>query len=246
MEERTLLDQLVETKFGLEFLKVLVPITTKHMEICLENRNIDYDTIGDAKEKKLKNIAHIYGLLQTTVSDLELVLIFLRIEDRKVIKQIFPKIESQEQYFKYHLENFIIRIITITDIVGKLGDAIYETELSEEKCNGYNFKERIKPTDPSCANIIEELLICTKEIKSKRHKKLHTGEAKIGYFDGIIFWEEISNIIKKEANPILDELTDSNIKIEINSLEKEIRNIIELVVKFLEYATDKFKETAIK
>lgn len=246
MEEKTLLDQLVETQFETAFLEVLVPVTSKHVRICLDNLEIDYDSLGDEKEKKLKAIGHIYGLLQTTISDLELVLIFLRIEDRKGINQAFPKLESQEQYFKYHLENFIIRIITITDIVGKLGNAIYETGLSKERCSGYTFRDKIKSIEPTCANIIEELLISTTELKDKRHRKLNTGESKIGYLDGIVFWGEISKIIKSDANTILEELTDRNIKAEINSLEKDLRHIIDLVVKFTDYTTDKFKELANK
>ncbi len=244
METETLSDQLVNSKFGLAFIKVLAPLTGKHLKIFLENKGTDYDEIGDAKEKQLKGIAHIYGLLQTTVSDLELVLTFLRVEDRKSITQVFPALESQEQYFKYHLENFIIRIITLTDIVGKLGNAIFETGLPEEKCNGYTFKEKIKQSDPNCSALIEKLLVETKEIKDRRHVKLHTGESKIGYFEGIVFWDELSKIIKSEASPLLDELTDTNIKNEINTLEKEIRNIISLVVDFTDYATDKFNEIA--
>lgn len=86
--------------------------------------------------------------------------------------------------------------------------------------------------------------MATKGIKDRRHNKLHTGETKIGYFEGIVFWDEISKIIQSEANPILNEFTDNNIKEEINTLEKEIRDIIKLVVKFTDYATDKFNEIA--
>lgn len=120
METDTLSDQLVSSKFGFDFMKVLAPLTGKHLKIFLDNPGTNYEEIGDTKEKQLKHIAHLYGLLQTSVKDLELVLIFLRIENRKSITELFPALESQDQYFKYHLENFIIRIITITDVVGKL------------------------------------------------------------------------------------------------------------------------------
>lgn len=243
MDDKTLSAQLVNTKFGLEFIKILAPLTSEHLKIFLENKNSNYDDIGNDKEKKLKEISHIYGLLQTAVSDLELVLKFLRI-DRKAITQIHPTIESQEQYYKYHLENFIIRIVTITDIIGKFGNAIFETGLAEDKCNGYTFKEEIKQIDSKCSSIVEELLIATKEIKVKRHRKLHTGETKIDYFEGIVFWDEISKIIKEEASPLLDEFTDKNITEEINSIEKDIRRIIDIVVKFTDYTIEKFKEIA--
>ncbi len=244
MEQKRLSDLLVETKFGFEFIKILAPLTGKHLKVFLENTGTNYDEIGNDKEKKLKQIAHYYGLLQTCVSDLELVLTFLRIEDRKSITIQFPNLESQEQYFKYHLENFIIRIITLTDIVGKLGNSIFETGIIEEKCNGYTFKEKIKVADPICSDIVEKLLIETKEIKNKRHSKLHTGDTKIGYFEGIVFYDELSKIIKSEASPLLDKLTDNNIQEEIDLLENDIRDVISLVVGFTDYATDKFIDIA--
>ena len=223
---------------------MLAPLTAKHLKIFLENKGTNYDEIGDDKEKKLKEIAHYYGLLQTSVSDLELVLTFLKIEDRELLTKLYPTLESQEQYYKYHLENFIIRIITITDIVGKLGNSIFETGLTEDKCNGYTFKEKINQTDTTCSDLIKNLLVETKEIKDKRHSKLHTGDTKIGYFEGIVFWDELSKIVKSEADPILNDLTNNNIKEEIALLEKDIRHVIDLVIEFTDYATDKFIEIA--
>ena len=242
MKQESLSNRLINTKFGIEFTKVLAPLTGKHLKIYLKNKVTLYDDIGDDKEKKLKEIGHYYGHLQTAISDLELVLAFLRFDNRKLILELFPNLDTQEQYYKYHLENFIIRITTITEIVGKLGNSIYETGLPEEKCNGYKFKEEIKKTDPKCSAILEKLLINTKEIKDKRHRKLHSGDTGIGYFEGIVFWDELSKIINTDANPILDELTDNNIEEEIERLQKELNHIIDLVVEFTDYATGKFIE----
>lgn len=244
MKTKTLLDQLVESKFGFEFIRVLIPLTTSHMKICLDSGNIDYYNIGNEKEKKIKEIARLYGLLQTSVSDLELVLAFLKISNRNQIMELYPNLESQKQYFKYHFENFIIRIITITDIVGKLGNSIFETGIIEKKCNGYKFKEKIESTDKNCSILIEKLLVATKEIKEKRHQKLHSGESLIGYFEEIVFWDELSKITRSETSSLLDELTDNSIEDEIESLEMDIREIIAIVVEFTDYATDKFTEIA--
>lgn len=244
METKTLLDQFVESKFGFEFINVYKPLVLSHLKKCSENENFDYNNIGNEKETKIKEIARLYGFLQTSVSDLELVLAFLKIPDRKQITELYPILESQKQYFKYHLENFIIRIITVTDIVGKLGNSIFETGIIEEECNGYKFKEKIKSTDKNCSILIEKLLVTTKEIKEKRHQKLHSGESLIGYFEGIVFWDELLKITKSDAEPLLDELTDSTIEDEIESLENDIKKIIAIVVEFTDYATDKFTEIA--
>jgi hypothetical protein len=246
MEQNTLTDQLVDTQFGKEFVKILAPLTGKHLKIYLKNNSLKYEEIGDEYEKKLKEIGYYYGLLQTIVSDLELVLTFLKIEDRKQILEIFPSLESQKQYYKYHIENFIIRIVTITDVVGKLGNSIFETALPEEKCNGYTFKELIQHIEPNCGIIITKLLTLTKDIKDKRNCKLHTGETKIGYFEGIVFWDELSKIIKSDADPLLDKLTDDSINEEIVLLENDIRQIIKLVVEFTDFSTKKFTEIAAR
>ncbi|HCT24189.1 MAG TPA: hypothetical protein DIW54_13040 [Chitinophagaceae bacterium] len=242
MQQKTLLYKLTHTKFGLEFIKALAPITGKHLKLFLKNPTSNFGDFCNEKEKKLKEISHYYNLLQTAVSDLDIVLTFLKIEDRKAILQIFPTLESQEQYYRYHLENFIIRIITITDIIGKLGNSIFETGIPEEKCNGYTFKEKIKTTDLNCSALVERLLLETKEIKDKRHNKIHTGVTKIGYLEGIVFWDELTKIIESEADPILEVLTDTNIQEEIELLEKDIRYVIDLVIDFTDYATDKFIE----
>lgn len=42
MEQKKLSVQLVETKFGLEFIKVLVPLTGKHLKVFLENKGTNY------------------------------------------------------------------------------------------------------------------------------------------------------------------------------------------------------------
>lgn len=240
-EKETLVDQMLSSKFAVDFIKVLAPLTSAHMKIFMEN-DVDYDDIGNDKEKKLKEISNLYGLLQTAVSDLELVLTFLRIENRKAILEIYPTIEAQEKYFKYHLENYIIRVITITDIIGKLGNLIFECGLDDEKCNGYSFKEKMKQVDGNIVTIVEKLLQKTKTIKDKRHKKLHTGKSEIGYFEGIVFYDDLSRLIKTEADPILDDFTDKNIAEEIDRIEVEIREIIDIVIEFTDYANTKFLE----
>lgn len=243
MEQKTLVEQLVETKFGHELIKAVTSLTVKYGKVLRENPEIDYNDFGDDKEKKIKVINDLYNSLIMTVSDLELVLIFLKI-DRKLITQLFPSLESKERYYKYHLENFIIKTITITDIVGKLGNSIFDTKLNEGKCNSYTFKDKIKATDPVCSSIVERLLIDTKEIKERRNKKLHTGDTELGYFEKILYWDELAKITQSEADLVLEEFTDGDINAEIKSLEKDIRHIIDLVNEFTDYATDKLVEIA--
>ena len=243
-EKQSLSEQLADCTFTHEYIKVIAPIMSNHAKIYLERieENIDFNQIGSDKEIKLKEISKYFGLLQTIVTDLERVLMFLRFEKRNELKNIYPELESQEQYYIYHFENYIIRVNTITDVLGKLGNSIYETGIP--KCNGYNFKEEIKKIDANVATIVEKLLKKTKEIKDRRHEKIHTGETKINYLEGVAFWGDIHRIIKEEVDPLLEEYTDKKLLEAVDETETEIRELIEIVKEFLEYSVPKFLEIA--
>lgn len=55
MEQKKLSVQLVETKFGLEFIKVLVPLTGKHLKVFLENKGTNYNDIGYDNKGLIRN-----------------------------------------------------------------------------------------------------------------------------------------------------------------------------------------------
>nr|WP_315167347.1 Cthe_2314 family HEPN domain-containing protein [uncultured Flavobacterium sp.] len=238
-EKKKLIDFLFENSFSLEYVKVIAPIMAAHMKDYLEQDEItDFDKLGTKKEIKLKEISKHFGLLQTVVNDLEKVLVFLRFGKRTELKEIYPELESQQDYYIYHFENYLIRVNSITDIIGKLGNAIYETGI--EKPNGYSFKEAIKGSDKNLAEILERLLKKTKEIKTRRHEKIHTGETKISYLESIAFWDDINKIIGKQTAPILEEYTDKNLLEAAEKVEDETLQIISIISEFLEHSTSKF------
>jgi len=230
------------TTFESELVKALLPIVTSHMRTAIDDINVNYGDLGSEKEKLLKRIQNYYSNLNTVINDLDIVKLFLSIEDRKKIKENYPTLESQEEYYKYHFENYIIRLVTLSDIIGKMGNEIFEVGIDSEKCNGYNFKDKIKTTKPDVANIIERLLSRIKEIKDKRHQKIHTGETEINQLKSIIFWDELQEIIGVENNPILDNMTDKYIKEEIDNLETEAKEIIDIIKEFLEKSSVKVIE----
>ena len=42
-------------------------------------------------------------------------------KDRALILVHYPGFENLKEYYKYHFENFYIRLSTLTDLIGKLG-----------------------------------------------------------------------------------------------------------------------------
>jgi hypothetical protein len=240
-------EQFANSSFGYEYVKILAPISGKHMEVFLkaieekDAENLDYNLIGTPPEIILKKVSNYFGLLSTIFSDLELVLLFLRVKDREKLHGIFPELGNDEQYYIYHFENYIIRLTTVTDLIGKLGNVLYETGINEENCNGYKFREQLKKTYTERAEIITKLLVRTKEIKDRRHKKIHTGESDIPYLSGVVFFNDMMKLIDEEASPILNNHTDTNLIAEVDKIEEEILEIISLINEFLDVSIDKLK-----
>lgn len=245
MEEKiSISDQLAYSKFSYSFIKIIAPIISNHVTFFIENHtqniDMDFDQFGTDKEIQLKKIHKYFGLLGTIMSDLEKVLIFLRIDNKRTkLQEIYPELESQKDYYIYHFENFIIRVTTITDIIGKLGNELYDTRLA--KVNGYSFKEEMKKYDENVVIILEKLLNKTKVIKDRRHEKIHKGETEINYLEGIAFWDNIQKLIKEEVNPILEEYTKKSLLEAVNSVEIEIREIIVCINEFLDYSIPKLE-----
>tara|TARA_R110000868_G_scaffold146115_5_gene366788 strand:- start:3418 stop:3783 length:366 start_codon:yes stop_codon:yes gene_type:complete len=99
----------------------------------------------------------------------------------------------------------------------------------KDNCNGYNFKEKIKAINSKVAELVENLLKITFDIKQKRHKKIHKGETDISNLSGVVFWNDVLRIANKKATELLEEQTDKQLANKIDELEIEIVNIIKAV-----------------
>lgn len=236
-------DYFANSDFGLNYIKILAPLTAEHMKIFMrelqEQKNIDYNKIGTEPEVKLKEISQLYGLLQTVFNDIETTLIFLKIKDKGKITEIYPDIENQEDYFAYHFENYIIRISSVSDVLSKLGNILYETKLNQRDCNGHRFRDKLSSIEPGKEEIINKLLLRIQDINNLRNKKVHTGERDIPYLEGVFFYTDLMNIIKKEANPIFEEFVSKDLDSSINYIEQETREIIDIVNEFLNNSVEK-------
>jgi len=231
-----------KTDFEIELVKAVIPIMANHFKEAVTNEGIKYGDIGNENEKHLVRIQEHHVNLRTVIKDLDLVKEFLSIKDRKQIMRSFPNLESKQEYYKYHFENYMIRLVTLSDIIGKMGNEIFQTGIDPKDCNGYRFKREIKPNNPKIAQIVEKLLVRIKEIKDKRHQKIHQGQTDIDQLDKIVFWDELDEILNSKNNPILEQHTDEALKEEINKLDKEVKEIIDIIKEFLDEAKAKILE----
>ena len=144
-------DKLFESKFSKKLMRKTAIIINKwssiHAEKLKEGIEVyknykSFDSVGNVDEINYYEKAEKFWAIQNTLEDINKVFVFIEI-DRSKILEFYPKIESQESYFKYHIENYIIRVYTIIDLVGKIGNLLYETKIPDEDCNCYKFKEKI-------------------------------------------------------------------------------------------------------
>jgi len=231
------------TAFELELVKGLLSFVPDHMKAVIADHSIDYNDFGTEKERKLKTILHFFSSIYSVLSDLSTTIMFLK-KDRTLILEHYPNFEKQEEYYTYHFENYYIRLITLTDIVGKLGVLVYALDIVIERSNAYNFKEKARKEGfENIAVITEKLIEKVDELKKERHKKLHTGVADIETLNGMVIWSDINKLIgEQKTDEILEEHTDIKIKKEIEGIETRIAETVSVIKEFLEEATIKLKE----
>lgn len=236
-------NKLEGTEFESELVKGLLNFVPDHMQKALADHSIDYYDLGTEKEQKLKIILHYFSSIYSVLSDLSTTIMFLK-KDRTLILEHYPKFENQKEYYTYHFENYYIRLLTLPDIIGKLGVLVYSLDIDLEKSNAYNFKDKARKEGFEKISVITEKLIeKVNELKKERHKKLHTGVADIETLNGVVIWSDINKLIgEQNTDEILEDLTDLKIKEEIEEIQNTITETVEIIKEFLEESTTKLKE----
>lgn len=200
-------------KFHVLLITALKEFISDHIGSAMKDKNVDYETYGSPKQVKLKLIVQLSGRISTVLGDLNRTFIFVS-KDRKLIKEHYSELETQEEYYDYHLENFYIRLATLLDVIGKLGNEIYDLGLKKDKISTYVFKDKAKSEGfEKISKVTGDLIEKIDEYRKARHSKLHTGESKFKIFRKIVIWEDLMKMIDSEVDPILTEHTDEEIKI---------------------------------
>lgn len=235
--------KLFKSEFAAILLKQAGEISNKWSliisEKLVENRSYSepFESVGTSEEKDVYNKALKFLSMQNAIEDMDMVFVFLKVDRNKILDL---DIGTQENYYKYHLENFIIRTYIIIDSLAKLGDALYNTAIKD--CNCYNLKEKIKNEYPEIAISLEKILEYSKDNKARRHEKIHTGEIEINEIKNIIFWEDYADVLPAEfdlKNSILISMRDEKIEQMIEELQSYINDLIEKINVFLDQSIDK-------
>lgn len=236
--------KLYESEFSKKLMRESLKIVNKWSLIHSNNmendseyylKNRSFNSVGNIDEQKYYQKTEKFLAIQSTLEDINKVFIFLKIDRNKILEN-YPEINSQENYFKYHIENYIVRIYTIVDLIGKLGNLLYETKIPDDDCNCYKFKEKIKKDNIEIGKLIEDILDYIDEIKKRRNKKIHTGIIEITELNGISFWEDFSEFLSPEfnyKNPIINLINEENFNKMIQKLYSFLDLLIEKIICFL-------------
>lgn len=220
-----------------ELVRLILNDSKKLNKFKFENLELEYSNL---QKRKLK-IFDYYISIQTVLKDLEKTFVFLEIEYDSILK-VFPTLENYKSYYIYFLENYLIRINSISDICGKIGNLICDSNIDDEKCNGYNFKDAIKLNHPTIASCLTDILVFTKESKEKRHKKLHKGTVEIDIMANVIHWSDFTRYTNIVFDEILYQKTKENIASEIENLQSEVEELVELLIKYYNELAKKYIE----
>lgn len=229
-EENTFKDHLFSSKFPGKLVVLAKPIVADHIKKVTQNNSLKYDELGDDREKLLKNAISVFSNLQKVVEDLDLVIYFLSL-NRDDIKKAHPSI-SIEDYYNYHLENYIIRVNSIPDVLAGLGNIVCRWGIRTKSCYGTTIPNSSNVTNQDIKDKMESLLSKTESIRNIRNKKIHSGNADIAYFDKATLWDSFETI-GITLTPELKQLSEDNRVEAIEVIKSEVRGVLDDVVEFM-------------
>jgi hypothetical protein len=219
------------------------PIYARHIKELSTNRfQDDFLSYGTTKEVHLKTIAAQLGSFQHYFEDLEKSLIFLNVEKRKIVT-LYSKAIRAEEYFKYHYDNFVVRVVTSMDICGKIGDTICELGIPVRYQNAFSYINHPEVKNSDSAVVLNDLATYLEHLRTQRHSKVHGGQNESNRFDTVLFIEDLNEALgTEEPDNVLDEYGKEQIREANKEIEDVILKVAGHVIKFLDSLTVKLSE----
>lgn len=240
-KEETFCDRLCSSKFAYNLTLAICPIVATHLKTALDEGK-DYNSLGTANEKKLKSILGLFSNLKTVVEDIEKVFVFLRYEAITPLKELYPLLDKEEDYYKYHLENYFIRIAMIPDALVKIGNFVNPWGLSTN-CYGTTLLDSKKNAnvEQEAIDLMQKLIDKIKEIRDLRNNKIHVGVTEIPYLSDIVWWNDFE-IPGMSRDELLVGWDEQKKKRQFDDLEKSVFEVIDIVKDFLDLMAEKVND----
>lgn len=93
------------SELGKKLVLLSMPIVAEHLKMCLEDRKLDFNSIGNPRERLIRQSVSAYYNLISVASDLDKVIYFLSMERTHILAN-YPQI-SIKDYYNYHLQTIL-------------------------------------------------------------------------------------------------------------------------------------------
>ena len=226
---RSCFAQTIETSVFQFYGKHLKEIREKHLGIRA------MDSYGSAKEIWLKAIFNELLRIRHYFEDLQILPKFLNVEREKIVLLYGDAIDD-EDYYKFHYDNFVIRLLTSIDLCGKIGRTVFELPIKHGSWYQLMQHPELKGTQP--AKILQSFSTYLENYRKHRHQKIHSGQSEDDQFDKIVYWESLVKLTGMEMHledmEVLNEFTNVEIKRKVAELEAVINQTIDYTFDFLD------------
>lgn len=225
-----------ESQFYITLLTAVAPIIARHsQQVRTDPSAPSFEDIGSDHERFLKSLAFRLGELSEYFDDVFLTLNFLQV-DKSKIAALYGEAMEPEQYYKYHYDNYLIRMVTVLDICAKFGNLLYGLGVPESKMYPNRFYDHPRLKDKPAGIELRQFSGYLDRIKKDRHRKVHRGASRENRFDDVLFWEGLNKAIgtaPENHDPLLDEITLTQIEEVLSTIRTTTRQSIAYVGDFL-------------
>ena len=225
------------SKFTKLLTSVVKDIYAEHLRIFIDDEkkpDAEFNEYGNDRELLLKRIFIRFTNLS---NHFEKLIHILKYIDEEFVTEFCENKELDEiDYYQYHFENFLVRLVSLLDLCAKIGNVLYKLEIPNQKCNWYKFVNHSEIVGKKCCTDLWSFANYLDTLKSDRHIIMHSGG-----FES----EEISSIQSKIFNsdliPIEDVLQDwfdtqktEEISRLVDFMNNKIENALNHVFNFLD------------
>jgi hypothetical protein len=224
-------DKLNQTNFFWELLKVTKDILVDHMKVALTSHEPLME-IGTPGEKYAKKIFYSLTDLNTQFDNLDLIPVFFSINE--IPPYYLWNGISENQYYRYHLENHYSKINSIIQYAAALANEVYRLEIPVRECDVPAIINNQHTKDTDTAAILKEFELQFRQAKKIKNITVHAGKPEAEEINpeenaiitnGLIGNKKIfSDSYKTDRQAEISRIT--------NKLEEDNNNVLKFITRF--------------
>jgi hypothetical protein len=201
-----------------------------------------YAEVDSIKDEYVKDLNRYYQPIFRSIESLRHINTYLSLDS--IPSQLCADAHDELEYFRYHIENFHIRCVSILDYSAILINHCLKLGIPFRKCNPHSVSENTTWKNSLPVTLLKKFDEEFKEIKTDRNKIIHRGEFENDSLEalGSLIWDYPAiNDIKNDANWYKDELDQDKYwtqLIQLHGKKEVLKNTLKIFnaqIKRIEY-----------